>query len=58
KYKSKEVGKDGSDSKAMVVVDDADSKGEVVSGDNVIPAGVSVSAGDVVAAVVSPQSET
>nr|GEW95234.1 ribonuclease H-like domain-containing protein [Tanacetum cinerariifolium] len=89
KYKSKEAGKDGSDSKAMVVVDgsidwdkqteegnteprslenfdmvagieiesDADSEGEVVSADDAIPAGVSVSAGDV-AAAVSPQSET
>nr|GEV90705.1 reverse transcriptase [Tanacetum cinerariifolium] len=82
-------GKDGSDSKAMVVVDgsidwdkqteegnteprslenfgmvagieiasDANSEGEVVLADNAIPAGVSVSAGDVVVAVVSPQSE-
>nr|GEW25413.1 putative ribonuclease H-like domain-containing protein [Tanacetum cinerariifolium] len=90
KYKSKEVGKDGSDSKAMVVVDgsinwdkqtkegnteprslenfgiiarikidsDADSEGEVVSANDAIPAGVFVSAGDVVAAVVTPQSET
>nr|GEZ47304.1 hypothetical protein [Tanacetum cinerariifolium] len=90
KYKSKEVGKDGSDSKVMVVVDgsidwdkqteegnteprslenfgmvagieiasDADSEGEVVSADNAIPTGVFVFAGDVVAAVVSPQSET
>nr|GEZ15951.1 xylulose kinase-1 [Tanacetum cinerariifolium] len=47
KYKSKEAGKDGSDSKAMVVVD-----GKVVSADDAIPAG------DVTAAVVSPQSET
>nr|GEV38934.1 hypothetical protein [Tanacetum cinerariifolium] len=90
KYKSKEAGKDGSNSKAMVVVDgsidwdkrieegnteprslekfgmvagieiasDADSEGEVVSADNAIPVGVSVSAGDVAAAVVSPHSET
>nr|GEU56656.1 hypothetical protein [Tanacetum cinerariifolium] len=88
KYKSKEAGKDGSDSKAMVVVDgsidwdkqteegnteprslenfgmvtgiesDADSEGEVVSADDAIPAGVSISAGDVAADVVSPQSET
>nr|GEY13084.1 putative ribonuclease H-like domain-containing protein [Tanacetum cinerariifolium] len=90
KYKSKEAGKDESDSKAMVVVDgsidwdkqteegntkpkslenfgviagikiesDADSEGEVVSANDAIPAGVSVSAGNVVAAVVSPQSET
>nr|GEW57737.1 ribonuclease H-like domain-containing protein [Tanacetum cinerariifolium] len=90
KYKSKEAGKDGSDSKAMVVVDgsidwdkqteggnteprslenfgmiagikiesDAYSKGEVVSADDAIPVGVFVSAGTVVAAVVSPQSET
>nr|GEW90798.1 ribonuclease H-like domain-containing protein [Tanacetum cinerariifolium] len=88
KYKSKEVGKDGFDSKAMVVVDgsidwdmpteegnteprslenfgmvagieiepDVNSKGEVVSADDAIPAGVS--AGDVAAYVVSPQSET
>nr|GEY74114.1 ribonuclease H-like domain-containing protein [Tanacetum cinerariifolium] len=90
KYKSKEVGKDGSDSKAMVVVDgsidwdkqteegnteprslenfgmiagikiesDADSDGEVVSANDVSPACVSVFAGNVAAAVVSPQSET
>nr|GEZ85439.1 ribonuclease H-like domain-containing protein [Tanacetum cinerariifolium] len=90
KYKSKEAGKDGSDSKAMVVVDgsidwdkqseegnteprslenfgmvvgleiasDADSEREVVSADDVIPAGVSVSAGDVAGAVVSPHSDT
>nr|GEZ88112.1 ribonuclease H-like domain-containing protein [Tanacetum cinerariifolium] len=90
KYKSKEAEKDGSDSKAMVVVDgsidwdkqtkegnteprslenfgmvagleiasDADSEGEVISADDAIPAGVSESAGDVVAAVVSPHSET
>nr|GEY97727.1 ribonuclease H-like domain-containing protein [Tanacetum cinerariifolium]GEY97742.1 ribonuclease H-like domain-containing protein [Tanacetum cinerariifolium] len=90
KYKSKEAGKDGSDSKAMVVVDrsidwdkqteggntelrslenfsmiagikiesDADSEGEVVSADDVIPAGVSVPAGTVASVVVSPQSET
>nr|GEW38223.1 xylulose kinase-1 [Tanacetum cinerariifolium] len=37
---------------------DADSECEVVSADDAIPAGVSVSAGDVAAAVVSPQSET
>nr|GEV77907.1 ribonuclease H-like domain-containing protein [Tanacetum cinerariifolium] len=53
KYKSKEVGKDGYDSKAMVVVN-----GEVVFVDDAIPAGVSVSASDVAAAVVSPHSET
>nr|GEV89881.1 ribonuclease H-like domain, reverse transcriptase, RNA-dependent DNA polymerase [Tanacetum cinerariifolium] len=90
KYKSKEAGKDGSDSKAMVVVDgsidwdmqtdegnteprslenfgmiagikiesDADSEGEVVSANDAIPTGVSVSTGNVVAAVVSPQSKT
>nr|GEZ21127.1 hypothetical protein [Tanacetum cinerariifolium] len=90
KYKSKEAGKDETDSKAMVVVDgsidwdkqteegnteprslenfsmvagieialDADSEGEVVSADNAIPAGVSVSAGTVVVAVFSQQSET
>nr|GFA96235.1 hypothetical protein [Tanacetum cinerariifolium] len=90
KYKSKEVGKDGSDSKAMVVVDgsidwdkqteegnteprslenfgmiagikiesDANSECEVVSANDVIPAGVFVSAGNVAAAVVSPQSKT
>nr|GEY48774.1 hypothetical protein [Tanacetum cinerariifolium] len=89
KYKSKEVGKDGSDSKAIVVGDgsidwdkqtdegnteprslenfgmiagikiesDADSEGEVVSA-NAIPTGVSVSASNVAAAVVSPQSKT
>nr|GEW86772.1 ribonuclease H-like domain-containing protein [Tanacetum cinerariifolium] len=37
---------------------DADSEGEVVSVDDVIPAGVFVHAGTVAAAVVSPQSET
>nr|GEY75826.1 xylulose kinase-1 [Tanacetum cinerariifolium] len=37
---------------------DADSEGEVVYADNVILAGVSVSAGDVAAAVVSLHSET
>nr|GFB44731.1 hypothetical protein [Tanacetum cinerariifolium] len=90
KYKSKEAGKDGSNSKAMVVVDgsidwdkqteegnteprslenfgmiagikiesNADSEGEVVSADDAIPAGVSVSVGNVVTVVVSPQSET
>nr|GEY54621.1 ribonuclease H-like domain-containing protein [Tanacetum cinerariifolium] len=90
KYKSKEAGKDGSDSKAMVVVDgsidwdkqteesnteprslenfgmvaglkiasDADSEGEVVSADDAIPTGVSVSAGLAAAAAISPQSET
>nr|GEX06527.1 ribonuclease H-like domain-containing protein [Tanacetum cinerariifolium] len=58
KYKSKKAGKDGFNSKAMVVVNDADSEGEVVSADDAIPAGVSVSAGDVAAAVVSPHSET
>nr|GFD50387.1 hypothetical protein [Tanacetum cinerariifolium] len=90
KYKSKEARKDGSDSKAMVVVDgsidwdkqtkdgiteprslenfgmvagleiasDADSDGEMVSSDDAVPAGVSVFAGDVAAAVVSPHSET
>nr|GEV48778.1 hypothetical protein [Tanacetum cinerariifolium] len=57
KYKSKEAGKDISDSKAMVVVDDADSEGKVVSADDAIPAGVFVFAGDVAADVVSPQSE-
>nr|GFC78333.1 hypothetical protein [Tanacetum cinerariifolium] len=54
KYKSKEAGKDESDSRAMVVVDE----GEVVSADDVIPTGVSVPASTVAAAVVSPQSET
>nr|GEV43876.1 hypothetical protein [Tanacetum cinerariifolium] len=90
KYKSKEAGKDESDSKAIVVVDgsidwdkqteegkteprslenfgmvagieiasNADLEGEVVSADDAIPAGVSVSAGDVVAAIVSLHSET
>nr|GFC28751.1 ribonuclease H-like domain-containing protein [Tanacetum cinerariifolium] len=48
----------GRENVRIKIASDADSKGEVVSGDNVIPAGVSVSAGDVVAAVVSPQSET
>nr|GEX55809.1 hypothetical protein [Tanacetum cinerariifolium] len=89
KYKSKEAGKDGSDSRAMAVVDgsidwdkqteegnikprslenfgmivgikiesDADSEGEVVSANDAIPAGVSVSAGNVATAVVSLQSE-
>nr|GEV41533.1 hypothetical protein [Tanacetum cinerariifolium] len=88
--KYKEVGKDGTDSKAMVVVDgsidwdkqteegnteprslenfgmddgleiasDADSEGEVVSADDAIAAGVSVSAGDVADAIVSPHSKT
>nr|GEW49752.1 putative ribonuclease H-like domain-containing protein [Tanacetum cinerariifolium] len=83
KYNSKEAGKDGSDSKSMVVVDgsidwdkqtkggnteprslenfgmiarikiksDADSEGEVVSADDAILIGVSVSAGIVAAAV-------
>nr|GFD23307.1 hypothetical protein [Tanacetum cinerariifolium] len=37
---------------------DADSEGEVVSADDVIPAAVFVSAGPVAAAVVSPHSET
>nr|GEY89850.1 ribonuclease H-like domain-containing protein [Tanacetum cinerariifolium] len=90
KYKYKEVGKDGSNSKVMVVVDgiidwdkqteggnteprslenfgmitgikiesDADSEGEVVSADDVIPAGVFVPAGTVAAVIVSSQSET
>nr|GFB73903.1 hypothetical protein [Tanacetum cinerariifolium] len=90
KYKSKEAEKDGSDSKAMVVIDgsidwdkqteagnteprslenfgmiagikielDADSEGEVISADDAIPAGVSVSVGNVAAAVDSPQSKT
>nr|GFC77933.1 hypothetical protein [Tanacetum cinerariifolium] len=35
----------------------ADSEGEVVSADNAIPAGVSISAGNVATAIVSPQSE-
>nr|GEW79964.1 putative ribonuclease H-like domain-containing protein [Tanacetum cinerariifolium] len=54
--KYKKAGKDGTDSKAMVVVDrNADSEGEVVSADDVIPAAaaVSVSAGPVAAAAVS-----
>nr|GFB09727.1 ribonuclease H-like domain-containing protein [Tanacetum cinerariifolium] len=90
KYKSKEAGKDGYDSKAMVVVDgsidwdkqteesnteprslenfgmivgiklesDADSEGEVVFVDAVISADVFISTCLVVAATVSPQSET
>nr|GEZ55749.1 putative ribonuclease H-like domain-containing protein [Tanacetum cinerariifolium] len=37
---------------------DADSEGEVVSADNVIPVGVFISAGNVAAAVVSPQFKT
>nr|GFB46216.1 hypothetical protein [Tanacetum cinerariifolium] len=40
------------------IASDADSEGEVVSADNAIPAGVSISASEVAAAVVSPQSET
>nr|GEZ87515.1 xylulose kinase-1 [Tanacetum cinerariifolium] len=40
------------------IASDADSEGEMVSADNAIPAGVSISAGEVAAAVVSPQSET
>nr|GEV71582.1 ribonuclease H-like domain-containing protein [Tanacetum cinerariifolium] len=87
--KYKEAGKDGTDSKAMVVVDgsidwdkqteegnieprslenfgmvvgleiasDADSEGEVVSADDVIPADVSVSTDPVAAAAVSPHYE-
>nr|GEX97131.1 hypothetical protein [Tanacetum cinerariifolium] len=55
---SKEAGKDRSNSKAMVVVDDAELEGEVISANDDIPAGVSVSAGNVAAAVVSLQSET
>nr|GEU48325.1 ribonuclease H-like domain-containing protein [Tanacetum cinerariifolium] len=52
--KYKEAGKDGTDSKAMVVVDgNAESEEEVVSTDEIIPAG-----GSVVATAVSPQSET
>nr|GEW02199.1 ribonuclease H-like domain-containing protein [Tanacetum cinerariifolium] len=39
------------------VESDDDLEGEVVSADDAIPAGVSVSAGNVVAAIVSPQSE-
>nr|GFA01160.1 ribonuclease H-like domain-containing protein [Tanacetum cinerariifolium] len=42
---------------SIKIESDADSDGEVVYADNAIPAGVSVSAGDV-AAVVSPQFET
>nr|GEV20286.1 hypothetical protein [Tanacetum cinerariifolium] len=42
----------------LEIASDADSEGEVVSTDDAIPAGVSVSAGDVAAAVVSPHSET
>nr|GEV91187.1 hypothetical protein [Tanacetum cinerariifolium] len=84
KYKTKEAGKDGSDSKAMVIdwvkqteegntkrrslenfdmvarleiASDADSEGEVVSANDAIPVGVSVSVGDVTAAVVSPRYE-
>nr|GFC63151.1 ribonuclease H-like domain-containing protein [Tanacetum cinerariifolium] len=40
------------------IASDADLEGEVISADNAIPSGVSVSAGDVAAVVVSPQSET
>nr|GEU98486.1 hypothetical protein [Tanacetum cinerariifolium] len=58
KYKSKEVGKDRPDSKDMVVVDDADSEGEVVFADDVSPAGVSISAGNVAATIVSLHFET
>nr|GEU85523.1 putative ribonuclease H-like domain-containing protein [Tanacetum cinerariifolium] len=89
KYKSKEAGKDGSDSKAMVVVDGsidwdkqtkegnteprslenfgmvagteiasyANSEGEVVFADNVIPAGVSVFVGHVAAAVLANEEK-
>nr|GEV20678.1 hypothetical protein [Tanacetum cinerariifolium] len=88
KYKSKEAGKDRTDSKAMVVVDgsidwdkqteegntkprslenfgmiagikiesDADSEGEVVSADD-IPAGDSVSTGDVAATVAAQEKQ-
>nr|GEX29911.1 hypothetical protein [Tanacetum cinerariifolium] len=58
KYKSKEARKDGSDSKAMVVVDDADLEGEVVSADAVISADVFISTGLVAVAADSLQSET
>nr|GEX81195.1 hypothetical protein [Tanacetum cinerariifolium] len=89
KYKSKEVGKDESDPKAMVVVDgsinwdkqteegnteprsleifgmiagikiesDADSEGEVASANDAIPAGVSVSAGNVAAAIAAQEKQ-
>nr|GEV39926.1 ribonuclease H-like domain-containing protein [Tanacetum cinerariifolium] len=58
--KYKEAGKDGTDSKSMIVVDgNADSEGEVVFTDDVIPVAVYVSAGLVVAAATdSPHSET
>nr|GEZ21454.1 ribonuclease H-like domain-containing protein [Tanacetum cinerariifolium] len=88
-FNCKQIGKDGSDSKSMVVVDgsidwdkqteegntetrslenfgmiagikiesDADSEGDVVSVNDAIPTGVSVSASNVAATVVSPQSE-
>nr|GFB02227.1 hypothetical protein [Tanacetum cinerariifolium] len=42
----------------LEIASDADSEGEVVFANDVIPAGVSVSAGDVAAAVVSLHSET
>nr|GEV55834.1 hypothetical protein [Tanacetum cinerariifolium] len=59
KYKSKEAGKNGTDSKAMVVVDgNTDSQGAVVSADSVISADGSVLAGTVVAVAVSPSSNT
>nr|GEU67199.1 hypothetical protein [Tanacetum cinerariifolium] len=42
----------------LKIASDADSEGKVVSADDAIPAGVSISAGDVAAVVVSPHSET
>nr|GEX31039.1 hypothetical protein [Tanacetum cinerariifolium] len=42
----------------LEIASDADSKGDVVSADDTIPAGVSIFAGDVVVAVISPHSKT
>nr|GEW00318.1 hypothetical protein [Tanacetum cinerariifolium] len=42
----------------LEIASDADSEGEVVFADDAIPVGVSISASDVVVAIVSPHSET
>nr|GEW43107.1 hypothetical protein [Tanacetum cinerariifolium] len=48
----------GRENARIKIESDADLEGEVVSANDAIPGGVFVSAGNVVAAVVSPQSET